>query len=36
MGATHTAYFDVYIENSPKYQLQNTQTTNRIKTQKKW
>ena len=23
MGATHTAYFDVFIENSPKYSLVN-------------
>ena len=23
MGATHTAYFDIFIENNPKYQLQN-------------
>lgn len=23
MGATHTAYFDIFIENNPKYQLQD-------------
>jgi hypothetical protein len=23
LGATHTAYFDIFLENNPKYKLEN-------------